>query len=51
MGQKVVTLINNKMNAGHHSINWDASNYSSGIYFYKLTAGDKSITKRMTLLK
>lgn len=51
MGQKVATLVNGRMNAGHHTVNWDASQYSSGIYFYKLTAGEKVFTRRMTLLK
>ncbi|MBD3232359.1 MAG: T9SS type A sorting domain-containing protein [candidate division Zixibacteria bacterium] len=50
-GQKVATLEDGHRNAGEHSATWDASNYSSGIYFYKLTAGDRVITKRMTLLK
>ncbi|MCP4633129.1 MAG: T9SS type A sorting domain-containing protein, partial [candidate division Zixibacteria bacterium] len=50
-GQKVETLIESRMQAGQHSINWDASVYSSGVYFYKLTTGNKSFTKRMTLLK
>ena len=51
LGQKVETLVDGHKNSGHHSITWDASNYSSGIYFYKLTAGDFTQTKRMTLLK
>jgi hypothetical protein len=51
MGQKVATLIDGNMPAGQHSVTWDASRFASGIYFYKLTAGDKIITKRMTLLK
>ncbi len=50
-GQKVVTLIDGYQQAGKHNITWNAGNYSSGIYFYKLTAGNKTFTKRMTLLK
>ncbi len=50
-GQKIETLIDNKMNAGSHQISWDASTYSSGVYFYKLTTNGKAFTKRMTLLK
>ena len=49
--QKVETLVDEFQTAGNKSVTWDASNYSSGIYFYKLTAGDKVFTKRMTLLK
>ncbi len=50
-GQKIKILINESRNQGKHTIYWNASSYSSGIYFYKLTTGDKSFTKRMTLLK
>ncbi|GEM_PF-3119147 len=50
-GQKVTTLVNGKEDAGYKIVQWDASNYASGIYFYKLTAGERVFTKRMTLLK
>jgi hypothetical protein len=51
MGQHVETLYNGKQAIGQYSINWDASGFSSGVYFYKLTTGDKSFSKRMVLLK
>ncbi len=51
MGQTVATLINRFNEAGYHTVNWDASGYSSGVYFYKLEVGDKVFTRRMTLLK
>ncbi|PJA29532.1 MAG: peptidase S8, partial [candidate division Zixibacteria bacterium CG_4_9_14_3_um_filter_46_8] len=51
MGERIATLAEGPMSAGEHSVIWDASGYSSGIYFYKLTAGEKTFTKRMTLLK
>ena len=51
LGQKVSTLLNTKMNAGTHTINFDASNLASGIYLYRLKAGDKVMNKRMTLIK
>ncbi len=51
LGSKVGTLIDRNLDAGHHNITWDASTYSSGVYFYKLTTGDRTFTKRMTLLK
>ncbi|MBD3232633.1 MAG: T9SS type A sorting domain-containing protein [candidate division Zixibacteria bacterium] len=51
LGQQVATLVDRNLQAGQHSIKWDASEYSSGVYFYRLTAGDKVISKRMTLLK
>ncbi len=50
-GQKIETLLDEALQTGQHNINWDASTYSSGVYFYKLTTGDSSATKRMTLVK
>jgi len=50
-GQRVVTLVNGEQEAGYISITWDASEVSSGIYFYRLTAGDFTETKRMMLVK
>ncbi len=51
LGQLVETLVNGNHEPGRYSFNWNASDYSSGIYFYKLTTNDKTFTKRMTLLK
>ncbi|MGB2697593.1 MAG: S8 family serine peptidase [Candidatus Zixiibacteriota bacterium] len=56
MGQKVKTLVNDHMSAGTHSITWDGTNengnvVSSGIYFYKVVAGDIMTTKKMILMK
>ncbi|MBD3234769.1 MAG: T9SS type A sorting domain-containing protein [candidate division Zixibacteria bacterium] len=51
MGQKVATLVNGHKDAGIHNVTWDASQQSSGVYFYRLSAGEKVFTKRMTLLK
>jgi hypothetical protein len=50
-GQKVATLLNGNQEAGYKSVTWDASETSSGVYFYKLTAGDFTQVKRMTLLR
>lgn len=51
LGQKVVSLTNELYSAGRHTIAWNASNYSSGIYFYRLTAGDVIQTKKLMLIK
>ncbi len=51
LGQEVETLINGEMEAGHHTVTWDASPYSSGIYFYRISANNFSETKKMLLLK
>lgn len=50
-GQHIRSLVNQKYESGQYIITWDASGMASGIYFYRLTTGDNSITKRMTLLK
>jgi len=50
-GQKVATLVDGKQQAGYRSVNWDASEISSGLYFYKLTVGDFTETRRMMLVK
>jgi len=51
LGQTVATLVNSKQQAAYGSVVWDASELSSGLYFYKLAAGDFSETKRMMLVK
>ncbi|MBD3168561.1 MAG: T9SS type A sorting domain-containing protein, partial [candidate division Zixibacteria bacterium] len=45
------TLIDGHVDAGNHTVNWDASTYSSGVYFYSLKAGDFSQVKKMMLVK
>ncbi|MBN1291180.1 MAG: T9SS type A sorting domain-containing protein [Candidatus Latescibacteria bacterium] len=50
-GQKVDTIANEFMNAGNHTVNWDASAFSAGVYFYTVKSGDFSKTMKMTLLK
>ena len=51
LGQKVATLVNEFKPAGSHSINFDASEFSSGIYFYRIEAGDFTSVKKMILMK
>lgn len=51
LGQKVATLVNKDLSAGTHNVSFDASNYSSGIYLYKMTSGNTSITQKMLLVK
>jgi len=50
-GQKVDTIANGFMSAGNHSVNWDASAFSAGVYFYTVKSGDFSKTMKMTLMK
>jgi len=56
MGQKVSTLVNERRTAGFHSVQWDASRFSSGTYFLRMAATGASgesfeNTGRMTLIK
>lgn len=51
LGNEVVTLVNEKQTAGRHEAELDGSSLASGIYFYKLTAGKFSDTKKLILLK
>lgn len=50
-GREVVTLVDNNMSAGSHTIEWDASNLSSGVYLYRITAGNFMYTRKLTLIK
>jgi hypothetical protein len=51
LGQSVKTLVSGYKNAGKYSINFNASDLPSGIYFYKLEAGQFSQIKKMILIK
>lgn len=51
LGQEVKTLLNQNMESGVHTINFDASELNSGIYFYRLDAGQFSEVRKMTLIK
>jgi hypothetical protein len=50
-GREIATLVNGEKAAGTYSIPWSASHISSGVYFYKLTAGNFSQVKKMALVK
>lgn len=51
LGQEVAELLNGEMKAGNYSVDFDASRFSSGMYFYKLTAGNFTSVKKMLLVK
>jgi hypothetical protein len=51
LGRKIVSLINSRQPAGYHDIIWRGDDLPSGIYFFKLQAGDFVDTKKMVLLK
>lgn len=51
IGNEVATLVNTVQERGKHEVNFNAANLSSGIYFYKLTAGNSIQIKKMMLVK
>ncbi|MCZ7602859.1 MAG: T9SS type A sorting domain-containing protein [Melioribacteraceae bacterium] len=51
LGREVATLVNQKLQPGNHEVQFDASDLSSGMYFYKLTNGKFSEIKKLMLLK
>jgi hypothetical protein len=51
LGEIVATLVHEEQQAGYKSISWDASEVSSGLYFYKLSTGDFTKARRMMLVK
>ncbi len=51
LGRKVETLFQGEQPAGYHQVVWDASDHSSGMYFYRIQAGEYIETRKMVLLK
>jgi aminopeptidase N len=51
LGEEVATLVNGVSYPGGHAVTWDASNYPSGVYIYRLQSGAYSGSRRMILLK
>ncbi len=50
-GQLIETIINKKLKMGSHSIDWNASEYASGMYIYQLQSIDNSVSQKMVLMK
>ena len=51
LGQEVATLVEEERMAGVYDVRFDAGGYASGMYVYRLRAGDVMLTKRMLLIK
>jgi hypothetical protein len=51
MGKKVISLVNQRQSEGSHSVNLNAANLSSGIYFYHLKTNTSTLIKKMILIK
>jgi hypothetical protein len=50
-GQVIETLINGNMEAGYHTLQWNADNHASGVYFVKMVAGEFVNTQKLMLVK
>ena len=51
LGQEIATLVDHQLPAGTNTITWDGSNFTSGVYFYRLEACDFVTVKKLMLLK
>ena len=51
MGQRVATLVNGQLNSGLHRFTFDATQFATGVYIYKLTSGNVTQVKKMMFLK
>lgn len=51
LGRKVAALVNQQLQPGTYEVNWDASNNPSGVYYYRISAGEFTGTKKMVLIK
>jgi len=51
LGREVAKLVNEKLNAGTYLVDWNASQYPSGVYFYRLQSGDFVDVKKMLMIK
>jgi len=51
LGREVASLLDEQRNAGRYHVEWNASQFSSGVYFYQIQAGSFTATKKLILLK
>jgi hypothetical protein len=51
LGREVAEIVNENLKAGEYKVKWNAANYSSGIYFYKLQTSSYTQTRKLVLMK
>ena len=51
LGNEVVTLVDEYKSSGNYEVEWNASSLSSGVYYYSLSSGEFSVTKKLLLIK
>jgi hypothetical protein len=50
-GAKIATLVDSDLNAGEHRVTFNGTDFAGGVYFYRLRAGDETLTKKMVFVK
>jgi endonuclease/exonuclease/phosphatase family metal-dependent hydrolase len=51
LGQNIATLVSENQNVGSYKVEWDAGDFSSGVYLYVLTVGNEQVVRKMLLLR
>ena len=51
LGKEISTLVKQQLNPGTYEVDFDGSKFTSGVYFYKIEAGDFTEVKKMMLVK
>jgi hypothetical protein len=51
LGKQIETLINQQQQQGKHQVTWNAEGLPPGIYFYRLQAGEQSVTGKMVVIR
>ena len=51
LGQEVASLVDGQVEAGYHTVKWDAHEMATGVYFYRLEAGSFTATKKCLIVK
>jgi hypothetical protein len=51
LGREISTLVDEELSSGIYEVDWDGTNYSSGVYYYKLVSNNNNFIKKMVLIK
>lgn len=51
LGQRVATVLDDNLSAGDYKVNWKSDGFASGVYLYRLIAGEYEITRKLTILE
>ena len=51
IGEEIAVLVNEEQNKGHHKVEFNGVNLTSGVYFYRIQAGSYTAMKKMILLR